>query len=315
MRRPAALPPSLAERAAFGAREARRHGVPRARLGASDLSTPYRGVRRRRDATPTRLELVQAFSERMTPHQFISHSTAALLNEVPLPLALESDTRLHISVLRGAAIPRGRGVVGHRLDPERAGILVAHGIPMTDAPTTWCQLAALVGLDDLVAAGDFLITGGEPISGRPRTATVRMLADATELHRGSPGAAVMRAALPLLRRGPLSRRETLLRLRMLRAGLPEPSLNLAVPEAMHDSRVPIVDLAYLEYRIAMEYEGDHHRNPDQFRRDIRRYEALQDAGWIVIRFTADDVPDDPHAGATEVVDRIAARLRSRGWRR
>ena len=46
---------------------------------------------------------------------------------------------------------------------------------MTDAATTWCQLGALLGLDDLIAAGDFLITGREPVGGRHRTATVEHL--------------------------------------------------------------------------------------------------------------------------------------------
>ena len=53
----------------------------------------------------------------------------------------------------------------------------------------------------------------------------------------------------------------------------------------------------------------------QFRRDIRRYERLQDIGWIVVRVNGDDVPEaDPDGRATrETTDRIAARLRQRGW--
>jgi len=141
------------------------------------------------------------------------------------------------------------------------------------------------------------------------------LTAAAELHRGSPGAARTREALPLLRVGPLSPRESLLRLRMLRHGLPEPQLHHPVPECLVDGHVPHVDFAYPEYRVAIEYEGDYHRSPEQFRRDIRRYERLQDAGWIVIRAAADDVPDDPAAlQAAELVERIERRLRSRGWR-
>ena len=88
-----------------------------------------------------------------------------------------------------------------------------------------------------------------------------------------------------------------------------------MPEAQHDGRMPHVDFAYPEYRVAIEYEGDYHRTPEQFRRDIRRYECLQDAGWIVIRAAADDVPDDPAAPrALELLERIEQRLRSRGWR-
>lgn len=316
MRIPSELPEGIAGRPAFGSVEARRLGVTKARLAASDLMTPYRGsrlVRSEVDATLARL--ASAYATRMPASQFFSHSTAALLNDVPLPLHLETDRRLHVSVLAGGARPRVRGVIGHVLDPGRTGILESGGLRMTDAATTWCQLGALLDVDDLVAAGDFLITGREPIGGRRRAATIGLLADAVDRHRGTAGVGRLRMALPLLRFGPLSRRETLVRLRMLRAGLPEPRLNHEVHEARHDGYVPVVDLAYPEYRVAIEYEGDHHRERPQFRRDIRRYEFLQDCGWHMVRLSGDDVPDDADApSAHAAIERIAARLRRRGWR-
>lgn len=315
MRRPSDLPEGIAGRAAFGSVEARRLGVSRARLAASDLSTPFRGSRLVRSEDATLARLAGAYATRMPPSQFFSHSTAALLNDVPLPLELEADRRLHVSVLAGGARPRVRGVIAHVLEPGRTGIISVDGLRMTDAATTWCQLATLLDVDDLVAAGDFLITGGEPIGGRRRVATIGHLADAVDRHAGTVGVGRLRMALPLLRFGPLSRRETLIRLRMLRAGLPEPLLNHEVLEARHDGYVPVVDLAYPEYRVAIEYEGDHHRERPQFRRDIRRYERLHDCGWLSVRLTADDVPDDADApGSRDAVARIAARLRRRGWR-
>ncbi|MEV1130364.1 hypothetical protein [Agromyces sp. NPDC049794] len=316
MRRPGDLPTELAALGVFPVARARQLGITRGRLAASDLVTPNRGVRRLAAADPDLHTTVLAFTDRMTPAQFFSHSTAARLNGVPLPSEVEADGRLHVSVLGRAPMPRIRGVVGHRLDPERTRVITAGGVRVTDAATTWCQLAAMLSLDDLVAAGDHMLTGGALAGGRVATATVATLTAAAELHRRSPGAARMRTALPSLRVGPLSRRESLLRLRMLRHGLPEPRLNHPVPEGRHDGHVPHVDFAYPEYLVAIEYEGDYHRSPAQFRRDIRRYEHVQDAGWIVIRAAADDVPDDAAAPrAVELVGRIEQRLRSRGWRR
>jgi very-short-patch-repair endonuclease len=327
---------------AFAAADARHHGVSKRRLEASDLSIPFRGARLAADAPSTVANLAAAYARRMPPAQFFSHSTAALLNDVPLPLGLEGDPRLHVSVFAGSPQPRVRGVIGHQVERNRTGTLVVGGIRMTDAATTWCQLGTLVGVDDLVAAGDFLLTGTAASEGRGPVATIPMLTMAVERHRGSVGSARLRAALPMLRRGPLSRRETLLRLRILRAGLPEPRLNFKVHDPRLGSYVPIVDFAYPEYRIAVEYEGDHHRTPEQFRRDIRRYERLQDIGWLVVRVSAVDVPDvdvaaspetddasretdaaaretdaaarETDAASRETTDRIAARLRQRGWR-
>lgn len=314
MRRPAPLPDALSGQAAFGASDARALGASRRRLAASDLRAPFRGARLLADADPSVPNLAAAYARRMPPSHFFSHATAAILNGVPLPLRLESDRRLHVSVLAGHAQPRVRGVIGHQLEPARAGTVITGGLRMTDAATTWCQLASLIGVDDLVAAGDYLLTG-RPGSRRSPVATIPMLATAVDLHRGTVGIAKLRAALPMLRRGPLSRRESLLRLRIVRAGLPEPQLNFVVVDPRLGSYAPMVDFAYPEFRIAIEYEGDHHRTPAQFRLDIRRYERLQDIDWIIVRVNGDDVPEvDPDGtGTRETTGRIAARLRQRGW--
>ncbi|MFC9561232.1 endonuclease domain-containing protein [Agromyces sp. NPDC056965] len=313
MRRPTPLPEEFASLTAFAEAEARRAGASRRRLAASDLVTPFRGARLDAGSERTVATLAAAYARRMPPTQFFSHATAALLNHVPLPLRVESDTRLHVSVLRGAPQPRVRGVIGHQLDRGRTRLNVADGVAMTDPVTTWCQLGILLGIDDLVAAGDFLVTGHAGPRGTRPAATVPMLTAGVARHHGSPGARRLRAALPLVRSGPLSRRESLLRLRIVAAGLPEPLLNFTIVDPRLGAYPPTVDLAYPEYRVGIEYEGDYHRTTEQFRRDIRRYERIQDIGWSVIRVSARDVPDLDSAASRETTDRIAARLRQHGW--
>jgi hypothetical protein len=82
--------------------------------------------------------------------------------------------------------------------------------------------------------------------------------------------------------------ETVLRLAVVAAGLPRPEAQVEV-YAADGTFLGRVDLAYRERRVALEYEGDHHRDVATFRRDIRRYNAMQEAGWIVIRVTAGDI--------------------------
>ncbi|MDQ0892860.1 hypothetical protein [Agromyces ramosus] len=314
MRRPADLPPELAQRAAFAVGDARGAGVGRGRLAASDLAMPFRGSRMPARIEPSIHDLVQAYAVRMPERQFFSHSTSALLNGVPLPLHLELDRRLHVSVLHGAPRPRVRGVIGHALERSRTQVLESGPIRMTDAATTWCQLAPMLDLDDLVAAGDFIITGRMPVGGRNPMASVERLRAAAELHRGSVGAARLREALELIRYGPLSRRESRLRLRMIRAGLPQPAINYTVRDARLLGWEPMLDLAYPRFRVGIEYEGDHHRDPKQFRVDVSRYERLYDVGWLTVRVTADDLPEHRTDAASDaLVTRIDARLRSRGW--
>lgn len=50
------------------------------------------------------------------------------------------------------------------------------------------------------------------------------------------------------------------------------------------------DLAWSEYRLAVEYGGvDWHSGPAGFVRDHRRRSALQEGGWTVLAIIAEDV--------------------------
>lgn len=120
------------------------------------------------------------------------------------------------------------------------------------------------------------------------------------------GVPAMRAALPLIRTRSASRPETHCRLTLVDAGLPEPHLNFDV----YDSGIKLgcVDLAYPQWRIAIEYEGEHHLlDPEQWARDIRRYERLAAAGWHVVRETKPELFGDRRAFVSRVRAAITAR--------
>ena len=50
-----------------------------------------------------------------------------------------------------------------------------------------------------------------------------------------------------------------------------------------------LDMGWDDIKVAVEYEGDHHRTDRrQFHHDIRRYEEIAELGWITVRVTAED---------------------------
>jgi very-short-patch-repair endonuclease len=58
-----------------------------------------------------------------------------------------------------------------------------------------------------------------------------------------------------------------------------------------DEEMYYLDMGWEDYMVAVEYDGEHHRtDPLQYRKDIRRLEALERMGWIVIRVVAGDDP-------------------------
>jgi hypothetical protein len=109
--------------------------------------------------------------------------------------------------------------------------------------------------------------------------------------------------LPLVDGRSQSPPESWVRVACVRAGLPTP-----VPQFVVEAGgrwLGQVDLAWPEHRLIVEYEGPHHFDDLQIRRDDRRYERLVAAGWRVIRVSAADLLD-----MDALVARIAAAL---GW--
>jgi hypothetical protein len=254
-----------------------------------------------------------AYAERMPPRQVFSHVTAAILWGMPIPSALERDRRLHVAVPHGSTRSLAAGVIGHVIRPERLGTVMLAGLRVASPSDTWCQLGAFLGVDDLVAVGDFLITGQEPSGRSSALCTMSQLESAIRRHRGCRGATLLLAALALVRYGPLSRRETLMRLDLVRASLPEPRPNFVVLDS-HGRSVAMVDLAYPEYQVGIEYQSDLHRDPAQYREDVRRLERLADVGWRIVQATSDDVSADGRLrDSAAFAGRVSRRLHDAGW--
>lgn len=283
-------------------------GVTRDRLRSADLQKPFRGTR----ATGLDLSLVSdrclAYLPRMRADHAFGFQTAAELYRFPLPLGKLDPDRLHVVAPSPARAPAGRGVCGHQARLSEDEVVVRRGLPLVSPAVAWCQATESLQPDDAVAVADWIVTGNPHENILP-LATLEQLAAASAGREGGRGHATRVEALPLVREGPLSRTESLLRLVLVRAGLPEPELNVLC-FAPDGTVIGMPDLAWPRYRVAGQYEGDHHRGQEQFRRDIRRDEKFVDNGWTVVKATADDLFAHPR----ELVERFARRLGAAGWR-
>ncbi|MEY2848496.1 MAG: hypothetical protein RI885_1161 [Actinomycetota bacterium] len=243
----------------------------------------------------------------LPPGAFFSHVTAARLLGIPLPAALEGGPRLHISVVTPTTVPAIRGVTSHEYRSAPSP-LVLSGIALSPPARTWTMLAGLLSVADLVAAGDYLVSGDAP-----STTVAALEAEVLGL-TGARGVRALREALPQIRVGPRSRRETHARLLAVAAGLPEPELNVELFDAF-GRFVAMVDIAWKRYRVALEYEGKHHQERGQFRKDVRRREQVEDIGWRLTRATADDLTVGVVAFVTRLGLRLAQPISSAGMAR
>jgi len=267
-------------------------------MPARKLHIPYPGARM---AAPpaTRADQCRAYLSRSGADELLSHTTALELLGLPVPTRILRNSRIHVSVAEPGFPPQVRGVIGHRLKIAPSFVDL-EGMPVVRGLDAWLQAAPYLTERELVEIGDALVRRRRPLT------TPAALERSVRAAAGRRGARTVRAALAHIRPGTDSVAETRLRLLLCDAGLPEPVVGVTVTH--NGSFVGQPDLAYPHQRIAIEYEGDVHRlDLRTFRDDIERRERFEDAGWRVIRVTADHL-----AAPALLVHRIAMALNERG---
>ena len=300
MSRPSPLPRRF-EAVPFTTADALAAGVTPRRLRSVTLAAPHRGVRVDARRLLTLRDRCSALAVVMTPGQAFTGPTAAILLGLPLPLRLERDPRLHLVVLDGTRAPRRRGVVASRSSaaPRLVGVAGVRGARVLAPADTWCSLAAHLGLDDLIAAGERLLGLPAPLTDE------RAIDEAIKRHRSRRGATLLAEARSAMRANVYSRRETFTRLALTRAGCPEPEPNGAI--ILRSGRRTRGDLVFREYKVLVEYDGEQHLfDVEQWATDVARLNDLIDDGWWVIRITKG-------TPRTELIARTARALVDRGW--
>lgn len=284
MPRPQPLPPLGP---AFSVDAARSAGVSRSRLRHARLDRPFHGVRSLLPAQ-TLEDRCRSYRTVMAPHAAFSHSTAAALHGLPLPVSVLGERELHVSTARRA--PRAEGIQGHQLPLRADELVLLSGLRVTSPERTFCDLAsdARLGLGDLIAVADHVLRrdlerGGDALAAAER------LRSAVANHRSRRGRPRLRHALALADARAESAQESRLRVLLVESGLGAPELQHEVTDA-RGHVVARLDLAFPAHRLAIEYEGDHHRTENhQWRRDVQRTRDLEYFGWRVVRVTAADL--------------------------
>lgn len=163
---------------------------------------------------------------------------------------------------------------------------------MTTRSRTWLDLARRLPLNDLVCIADQLVRMPRPeFEGRDTPFTTPSeLRAMVERHGNRQGVVRAREALDLMRVGADSAPESMLRLAMLDAGLPEPELQVRL--RARDPLSPSADLGFSSRRLAIQYDGGHHLEEEQIFSDRRRDKAFRAAGWTVLVFGKDDLADN-----------------------
>jgi very-short-patch-repair endonuclease len=297
--------PSQIPNGSFLVEDADSLGLSPKQLSRDGIFTPSRGIRLPLHSTGTVADNVRAYS-RLDPTCVLTHSTSARICCICLPAWLDQDWRIHIARPANGCKPRRRNVVGHQLSLRHGEVMMLDGVRLTSPARTWLDLASLLSIDELVAAGDSIVLEHGEDFPMPRNplATIEDLKGIIGRHPGMRGVRKARIALDLIRVGADSAQETMMRLALVRAGLPEPVLNIVLRNRLGH---PVVwpDAAYLDQRIALQYDGAHHGDSDQYRRDIKRQSLTESVGWREVRVQRSDLEGD----RPFIVEKVKAALR------
>lgn len=226
---------------------------------------------------------------------FASHTTAALIHRVPVP----TGPLTHVTVLDADDRRRREGI---RCHVASANDVVRVGrVPVSEPHRMFVELAAVLSLVDLVVAGDALVRLGK--------ATPGSLVDACERSASRHAQDALRAAR-YVRAEVDSPMETRLRLLLVLAGLPEPTVNHTLRDE-HGTVRRRFDLSYPSVRLIVEYDGRQHvAVRAAWTSDLQRREELDATGWRIVVVTSEGIYRDP-AGT---IARVRAALRDQGWR-
>lgn len=267
-------------------------GLTREQLRGPRFSPVLRGVYLPSGVTPDLAMRCDAALQ-VFPAAVLSHETAVQLCELPMPIsAPRTISQLHLTVQPGAARPKRAGICGHRMALTDDEVRRLAGRPLTSMPRTFVDVAESWSVEDLIVVGDAML---RHISSNELTAALNRAG------RRRGVVAARRAAAHLDKRSG-SPMESLLRARLIMAGLPIPEVNV---DLYNDFGLWMArpDLFYRKAMLAIEYEGEHHRTRRQFDRDTLRDRNYAELGIRVVRVTARDVLVMPQS-LTDAIARL-----------
>ncbi|HWC23448.1 MAG TPA: DUF559 domain-containing protein [Flexivirga sp.] len=279
-------------------------GLCRRDLAGDDYRQLFRGGYARVGARPPYLQLLK-FGLRAVPsaHFVNEHSAGRLYGGItPAASDLHFGTRVrHKSNLRGICLRF------YKNDPD----LVMHqGVLATTPGQTFLDMARPLEFIDLLVFGDSLVRNApcSPVYLR------QFVAD-----KSAHGAQLAREVAAMVRSNVRSPNKSRLRLLIVSGGLPEPEINHVVTDN-RTSKWREIDLAYPEWKVAVEFDGSHHFERRQRDKDILRQEELEALGWKTVVITSTAMYGEPLRVLVRITDKIVAadgpRIRIQdGWQR
>lgn len=244
---------------------------------------PLPGFCTRADAPADLFTVARVLQRHVRPGAVISHTTALELLGVPLPRerCWANGEPLHCRATQERYRSRTNRIIAHA--PRSSPHLRWRGIDVVHPLVALQDCAQSLIPDDLVVCIDALAG--------TKAGVAIPLAELMALSLGlrGRGADAIRDAAQAAAENVWSPMETRARLLLTRRGYPPPIANLRVDDPDTDWH-GYIDLAYPQWKIAIEYDSDEHRvHKARWQKDLHKNEVLHLLGWSVLRISVADL--------------------------
>jgi len=182
---------------------------------------------------------------------------------------------VEVTVPRDVPVRARAGVKLRRAALPESDVIEKRGLRVTSAMRTVCDLGSRSDLVESVVAIDMAAHAG--------LVKLSELERHVATHAGTKGIKRLRRAVGLAEPRSESPMETRLRIQLIRGRLPRPLVQAELCDS-NGRFVGRVDLYYPDRRLAIEYDGADHK--DRLHADLQRHNALLNAGYHLLRFTA-----------------------------
>lgn len=217
---------------------------------------------------------LRAVEQRLPREHAFSGLTAAWM----WGLDVSPSSPIEVTIGRDVPVRARAGVRLRRAALPKSDVVVRRGFRITSPLRTARDLGSRPDMVDSVVAIDMALHVG--------LVGLAELSSYVNTHPGEKGIKRLRRTVRLADARSESPMETRLRLHLIKAGLPVPQ----VQAQLDDTRGEFIgraDLYYPDCRLVIEYDGENHK--DRLTADVRRQNALINAGYQVLRFTAADI--------------------------
>ena len=266
--------PKLLRTVPFTPAMAEEVGLPRTALRGKRFRRLFRGVYVCSDLELSLVLWLRAALLILPKDAVVSHLSALWLYGVEIG----SSSRLEFST-NLPLVTKISKIVLHRRQGWIA-VFERESLPVTGPDRTLVDCATRLTFVQFIQASDWLIFTGA-------TTPAALLDYASSRHLS--GVLRARRALLFVREHVESPMETLVRLMLVFARLPEPECN---PDILDGNGKFLArgDMVYFRFKVLVEYDGwQHERDAKQRQRDRERRELLEANGWRVIVSTSEDL--------------------------